>query len=326
MNIMEDARAKLPPLAGALLTLPEHIQALVTLYGSVCYRLGKHTSSGAAQPTIKMHPVPEDMQKVLTDNVWDLYATDDQVSLMVSQGPSTALSNFQEGQWWVKELDDAAQKEGAPDDIKRAVAVVHALLRTVRNVAPTDSHEFQRAPELDEYFPGSRVYRGRASEAPQEAPTARTTELPEERVGYYQRVHCVYPGTTRAIEAEVAALHLQKILELERLCDATYVAQGADAYNHACSEMERWQAERVAAGKDPGTTGSLCDGLDWLYRELKRLEVRAEPLPAGYSISEILEVLERVKARHWTHWSGHDLSDFNLALHKLRHHSQREQS
>lgn len=29
----------------------------------------------------------------------------------------------------------------------------------------------------------------------------------------------------------------KQISELERLCDATYVAKGADAYNHACDEM-----------------------------------------------------------------------------------------
>ena len=65
-----------------------------------------------------------------------------------------------------------------------------------------------------------------------------------------------------------------KILELDRLCDATYVAQGADAYNHACSEMERWQQKRVAAGKDAGCEGSLCDGMAWLYGHIDELEAK----------------------------------------------------
>jgi hypothetical protein len=39
-------------------------------------------------------------------------------------------------------------------------------------------------------------------------------------------------------------------LELERLCDTTYVAQGADAYNHACA------------------------GMEWLYKRIDRLEAR----------------------------------------------------
>jgi hypothetical protein len=64
----------------------------------------------------------------------------------------------------------------------------------------------------------------------------------------------------------------EKIAELERLCDSTYVAQGADAYNLACDEMERWQEARAAAGKEVGTTGSLCDGMAWLYGRLDALE------------------------------------------------------
>ena len=39
------------------------------------------------------------------------------------------LSDFQEGQWWVKELDALAQAVGATHDQKRAVAVVHHMLR-----------------------------------------------------------------------------------------------------------------------------------------------------------------------------------------------------
>ena len=38
------------------------------------------------------------------------------------------LSEFKEGQWWVVELDLAA-KTGTPD-FKRAVAVVHHMLRS----------------------------------------------------------------------------------------------------------------------------------------------------------------------------------------------------
>lgn len=68
----------------------------------------------------------------------------------------------------------------------------------------------------------------------------------------------------------------ERCLELERLCDATYVTQGADAYNKACSEMERWQAERVSKGKDPGTQGSLCDGMSWLYERIADLEAKLE--------------------------------------------------
>lgn len=67
--------------------------------------------------------------------------------------------------------------------------------------------------------------------------------------------------------AEIAALKAAN-LKLETLCDATYVAQGADAYNHACNEMERWQAKRRKEGKEVGTEGSLCDGMAWVYGHL----------------------------------------------------------
>lgn len=41
------------------------------------------------------------------------------------------LSEFQEGQWWVNELD-AMGRSGDPDQ-KRAVAVVHHLLLSIRS-------------------------------------------------------------------------------------------------------------------------------------------------------------------------------------------------
>lgn len=43
-----------------------------------------------------------------------------------------ALSEFKEGQWWVAELDAVATKHGAPDNLKRAVAVVHAMLAAAK--------------------------------------------------------------------------------------------------------------------------------------------------------------------------------------------------
>ena len=43
------------------------------------------------------------------------------------------LEDFKEGQWWVKELDAMAQAETATPDQKRAVAVVHNMLRVARS-------------------------------------------------------------------------------------------------------------------------------------------------------------------------------------------------
>lgn len=50
------------------------------------------------------------------------------------------LRNFQEGQWWVEKLDEAAKKT-ADLDLKRAVAVVHHMLRS----APHPSDNLQQA-------------------------------------------------------------------------------------------------------------------------------------------------------------------------------------
>jgi len=72
---------------------------------------------------------------------------------------------------------------------------------------------------------------------------------------------------------EIVALH-EKVAELERVCDATYVAKGADAYHHACAEMERWQEGRKLQDKDPGTEGSLCDGIAWLQERIEELEAQ----------------------------------------------------
>lgn len=50
------------------------------------------------------------------------------------------LSEFQEGQWWVKELDAMVALPGVSDQQKRAVAVVHHMLRAAaQELARTDS-------------------------------------------------------------------------------------------------------------------------------------------------------------------------------------------
>ena len=89
----------------------------------------------------------------------------------------------------------------------------------------------------------------------------------------------------RKSESEAARLEIDSLkaknLELERVCDATYVTQGADAYNHACSMMEQYQAEREAARKEVGTEGSLCDGISWLYTRIASLESQIEAVGAG---------------------------------------------
>lgn len=53
----------------------------------------------------------------------------------------------------------------------------------------------------------------------------------------------------------------------------------ADAYVQACEIMELHQAKRAKRGVEIGTEGSLCDGIEWLYARLEKLE-RAAGAPA----------------------------------------------
>jgi hypothetical protein len=82
-----------------------------------------------------------------------------------------------------------------------------------------------------------------------------------------------------ALQAENERLKAD-YLKIESLCDETYVAQGADAYNHACDEMERFQKQRRKAGKEVGTERSLCDGMGWLYRHVAEVEAARDALAA----------------------------------------------
>lgn len=96
-----------------------------------------------------------------------------------------------------------------------------------------------------------------------------------------------------AAQMDIASLRAIN-LELERVCEATYVAQGADAYHHACSLMERHQKERAVAGKVVGTERSLCDGLSWLYGHIAGLESQLEA--ERLEIAELQAQLEAIGA------------------------------
>ena len=114
----------------------------------------------------------------------------------------------------------------------------------------------------------------------------------KEHIGFYvdTLAQASYMAGMGKAQAELEKANA-KILELEKLCDTTYVAQGADAYNHACSEMERWQQKRFAAGKDAGCEGSLCDGMAWLYGHIDELEEKL------YKMRKQLAKLKTERAR-----------------------------
>ncbi len=81
---------------------------------------------------------------------------------------------------------------------------------------------------------------------------------------------------------------------LSAMCNPAPVENVAeDAYNHACDEMERWQQTRRQAGKQVGTTHSLCDGIAWLYSYVDQLEER---LGVGKQLSD--DLIKTEAARH----------------------------
>lgn len=50
----------------------------------------------------------------------------------------------------------------------------------------------------------------------------------------------------------------------------------SDAYEIACDDMEVFQRARAKSGKHPGTQGSLCDGMRWVYSRINELEDELE--------------------------------------------------
>jgi len=85
------------------------------------------------------------------------------------------------------------------------------------------------------------------------------------------------------------------------------IHQAADAYSYACEIMEQHQAKRVNAGKDPGTIGSLCDGLAWLYGKIEELE-DAPSVPENEVKAQALEWfadwLKRQSFAHKKRWTS----------------------
>jgi excisionase family DNA binding protein len=66
----------------------------------------------------------------------------------------TPLSDFEQGQWWLNELDRMANmpRSALTDDLRRAVAVVHNLMRTVQYLNATPAAP--AAQEYDRLTPG----------------------------------------------------------------------------------------------------------------------------------------------------------------------------
>lgn len=65
-------------------------------------------------------------------------------------------------------------------------------------------------------------------------------------------------------------------LELERLCDTTYVKQGADAYNHCCEVFEAWRVKRQKLDLPTHDwADGLYNSLNWLQDTIEELETES---------------------------------------------------
>lgn len=81
----------------------------------------------------------------------------------------------------------------------------------------------------------------------------------------------------------------------------------ADAYDIACDDLERFQQSRVAAGKAPGTEGSLCDAMAWVYSRIDRLESELDSIHGSYekAIETILiEIDSDLKVESGKFWDS----------------------
>lgn len=113
------------------------------------------------------------------------------------------------------------------------------------------------------------------------APQPAQTPTPTESVlieGVAYTVPAQVAAELLRLHLEIKSAHMRMEQPAEQEPQTEDVA--ADAYSHACDEMVRWQRKRRLAGKEAGTTGSLCDGIAWLYLHIDTLERTALAEPA----------------------------------------------
>lgn len=83
--------------------------------------------------------------------------------------------------------------------------------------------------------------------------------LSDEQIKHFQRVNCVYPGTTRAIEAAATEPLLKRIAELEQELAENVRLNGIGSEREAAlmSKAERLERELETVRKD-------AERLDWM--------------------------------------------------------------
>ena len=139
-----------------------------------------------------------------------------------------SIHDFRPGQWWVKELDGIQASQEATPDQKRAVAVVHNLLRHILKLELPGNVLAQRVEKLESELKHWKS--NHAAEVQRARVLKERTDMPLERVQAYEQIGQLL-AERDALAAELKALREQEPVArlLDRISDAmqSYERHGA---------------------------------------------------------------------------------------------------
>jgi len=142
-----------------------------------------------------------------------------------------SIHDFRPGQWWVKELDGIQASQEATPDQKRAVAVVHNLLRHILKLELPGNVLAQRAEKLESELKHWKS--NHAAEVQRARVLKERTDTPLERVQAYEQI-----GQLLA-ERDALAAELKALREHEPFCWTTYPPSGR--YSKCKAEVDLWE-------------------------------------------------------------------------------------
>ena len=117
-----------------------------------------------------------------------------------------SIHDFRPGQWWVKELDGIQASQEATPDQKRAVAVVHNLLRHILKLELPGNVLAQRVEKLESELKHWKS--NHAAEVQRARVLKERTDMPLERVQAYEQIGQLL-AERDALAAELKALREQ---------------------------------------------------------------------------------------------------------------------
>lgn len=132
----------LPTLVGTLAELPDHIKEVIQAYGNACYAQGVKAAANVCYARASLPVLSENSHWFRSEAALCVATINKLLTVNEVQPQGTdPLSDFREGQWWVKELDAMAASGLATENQKRAIAVVHHMLRAARAaIGPGDDN------------------------------------------------------------------------------------------------------------------------------------------------------------------------------------------